>query len=323
MFRTPIIPGKSDNKIKLNQSLLLMGSCFSEHIGKKLEQNKFNSLCNPFGIIYNPISIFKLLGQALEQRPIDRSFIIKNQGIYRHYDLHSDISALSEDDLISQMNQAFKSCEYYLQKSEWILITFGTAIVYRHRKLKEIVSNCHKIPAREFEKERLKPDEILTAFQTFYDNLLKINKRFNIIVTVSPVRHLKDSLEVNSVSKSILRYVCSNLSEAFSKVQYFPSYEIMIDDLRDYRFYEADMLHINAQAIEYIWETFQQSYFDEETLNFIKNWRKIINALQHRPFYPDSEEHQQFIRNTIQQLFVFSSTVDITRELEFLERQLK
>lgn len=323
MFRTPVTPGKSDNKIKLNQPLLLMGSCFSEHIGKKLEENKFNSLCNPFGIIYNPISMFKLLGQALEQRPIDRSFIIKNQGIYRHYDLHSDISALSEDDLLSQMNQAFKNCKYYLQTSEWILITFGTAIVYRHKKLGGIVSNCHKIPAREFERERLNPDEILNAFQIFYDNLLKVNKRFNMIVTVSPVRHLKDSLEVNSVSKSILRYACSTLSEAFAKVQYFPSYEIMMDDLRDYRFYEADMLHLNAQAIEYIWETFQQSYFDEETRNFIKNWRKIRNALQHRPFYPDSEEYQQFIKNTIQQLLVFNSTVDITRELEFLERQLK
>ena len=323
MFRTPVMPVKSTEKIKLDQSLLLTGSCFSEHIGQKLHDYKFNSLTNPFGVTYNPISIFKLLQQALEQKPVERSHIIKNQGIYRHYDFHSDISALNEDDLIVNIKKAYQLCSQYIRQSEWIIITFGTAMVYRHKQLNDIVGNCHKIPAKEFERELLKPETILNAFKTFYETLKKNKAGFNIIITVSPVRHLKDTLELNSLSKSILRMVCARLSEAYDNVQYFPAYEIMMDDLRDYRFYDADMLHPNDQAINYIWEVFQKSYFSDETIHFIRKWETIRNALQHRPFYPESEEHQRFIRNTIQQLKVLSTKVDIKAELDILEKQLK
>ena len=323
MFRTPVIPGKSAEKIKLGQSLLLIGSCFSVHIGQKLTENKFNALTNPFGVIYNPVSIFKLLGNAILENPIDEKFIIKNQGIYRHYDFHSDISATDKNELLSLIGEAYKYSKIYLLNSRWIIITLGTAIVYRHKKLHAIVGNCHKIPSGEFNKERLQPEEILNAFATFYTGLKKVNDQFNIILTVSPVRHIKDSLETNNLSKSILRYACEIISETYDNVQYFPSYEIMMDDLRDYRFYETDMLHPNAQAIDYIWEAFQHSYFNDETIGFVKDWRKIRNALQHKPFYPDSEEHQQFIRNTIQQLKIFSEKVDITSELKILENQLR
>ena len=322
MFRTPVTPIKSVEKIKLSNSLFLSGSCFSEHIGQKLSENKFNSLTNPYGVIYNPISILKLLENAILQRPVDERYIIKNQGIYRHYDFHSNISALSKDDLITQIEQVNKISRNYLLESNWIIVTFGTSIIYRHKKLNDIVSNCHKIPAREFNKKRLHPDDILNAFQAFFDSYNAINNRFNIILTVSPVRHVKDSLETNSISKSILRYACSEFSDTYNNVQYFPSYEIMMDDLRDYRFYEADMLHPNASAIDYIWEAFQNCYFDNETISFVKDWKKIRNAIQHRPFYPDSTEHQQFITNAIQQLQSFSPKVDITHELRILEKQL-
>jgi len=323
MFRTPVTPIASAEKIILSNSLLLSGSCFSEHIGQKLSDNKFDNLTNSFGVIYNPVSIFKLLGNTILENPIDEKYIVKNQGIYRHYDFHSDISALSKNELLSLIEEAYKYSKIYLLKSKWIIITFGTSIVYRHKKLNDIVSNCHKIPASEFDKKRLHPNDILRAFNTFYDTLKKVNEHFNIILTVSPVRHIKDSLETNSISKSILRYACNTLSETYDNVQYFPSYEIMLDDLRDYRFYEADMLHPNHSAIDYIWEAFQQCYFDTETVKFIKEWRKIRNALQHRPFYPDSEEHQRFIKNTIKQLKTFSHKVDIANELRILEKQLK
>ena len=323
MFRTPVIPAPSLEKIELSNSLLLTGSCFSEHIGQKLSEYKFDNLTNSFGVIYNPVSIFKLLVNAIREEAVDKTFIVKNQGIYRHYDFHSDISALNKNELLYQIDEAYKYTKIYLLKSKWIIITFGTAIVYHHKKLKGIVSNCHKIPAGEFDKKLIHPDDINSAFTTFYSTLEKVNKHFNIILTVSPVRHIKDSLQSNSVSKSILRYACHTLSEKYENVHYFPSYEILMDDLRDYRFYEADMLHPSTSAIEYIWEAFQQCYFDRKTIAFTKEWKKIRNALQHRPFYPDSNEHQQFIKNTIQQLKTFSRDVDITKELRNLEKQLK
>jgi hypothetical protein len=323
MFRTPVTPAPSPVKIKLNNSLLLSGSCFSEHIGQKLSAYKFDNLTNSFGVIYNPVSIFKLLVNALNEKTVDEKLIIKNQGIYRYYDFHSDISALNQDDLLSQIDEAYKYTKIYLLKSRWIIITMGTALVYRHKKLKEIVSNCHKMPSGEFDKEWVDPGDITKAFLNFYDQLKKENKEFHIILTVSPVRHIKDSLQTNSVSKSILRYTCHMLSESYENVQYFPSFEIMMDDLRDYRFYETDMLHPNTSGIEYIWEAFKQCYFDETALDFVKGWTKIQNALNHRAFYPDSTAHQQFIKNTIKQLKTFSQQVDITKELRNLEKQLK
>ena len=322
MFRTPVLPKISARKILLNDPLFLIGSCFSENIGQKLSESKFDSLSNPYGVIYNPASIFSLMEEALLEKPVNEDLILKNQGIFRHYNFHSDISALDKEDLLSQIGEANKYSKIYLLQSKWILITLGTSIVYFHKKLNKIVSNCHKIPAKEFEKKRLHPDEILKSFDTFYKTLGSLNKDFSIILTVSPVRHVRDSFETNSISKSILRYACGALSESYDNVQYFPSFEIMMDDLRDYRFYEKDMLHPNASAIEYIWELFQQSYFSDDTRLFIKEWGKIRNALLHKPFYPDSREHQKFLRSTIQKLETFRDKVDISDELKLLEKQL-
>jgi hypothetical protein len=323
MFRTPVSPQKSTKKISLNDSLFLIGSCFSENIGQKLSENKFDNLTNPFGVIYNPASIFRLMEDALLEKPANENFILKIQGIYHHFDFHSDISALSKDDLLTQIGEANKYSKIYLLQSKWILITLGTSIVYFHKKLNGIVSNCHKVPAQEFDKKRLHPDEILNTFNSFYKTLQTLNKDFNIILTVSPVRHIRDSFETNSLSKSILRYACGVLSESYDNVQYFPSFEIMMDDLRDYRFYSTDMLHPNDTAIEYIWEAFQHSYFSGDTIQFLKEWAKVRMALRHKPFFPDSKEHQQFLRSTIRQLKAFQSKVDISNELKLLEKQLK
>jgi hypothetical protein len=318
-----VSPGISSRKILLNDPLFLIGSCFSENIGNKLSENKFDNLSNPYGVIYNPVSIFNLMVEALLEKPANEDLILTNQGIYRHYNYHSDIAALNKEELLFQIGEANKYSKIYLLQSKWILITLGTSIVYYHKKLKEIVSNCHKVPAKEFEKKRLHPDQILKGFDAFYQTLGSLNKDFNIILTVSPVRHIRDSFETNSISKSILRYACGLLSESYDNVQYFPSFEIMMDDLRDYRFYDTDMLHPNATAIDYIWELFQQSYFSDETRQFIRDWGKIRNAMHHKPFFPDSKEHQKFLRSTVQKLKTFREKVDISDELKLLEKQLK
>ena len=322
MFRTPVLPKISARKILLNDPLFLIGSCFSENIGRKLSENKFDSLSNPYGVIYNPASIFRLMEEALLEKPVNEGLILKNQGVYRHYNFHSDISSLDKEDLLSQIGEANKYGKIYLLQSKWILITLGTSVVYYHKKLKEIVSNCHKVPAKEFDKKRLNPGEIIESFDRFYQTLGSLNKDFNIILTVSPVRHIRDSFETNSISKSILRYTCGILSESYDNVQYFPSFEIMMDDLRDYRFYDTDMLHPNNSAIEYIWELFQQSYFSDDTRQFINEWGKIRNAMHHKPFFPDSREHQKFVISTIQKLKSFQGKVDISDELKLFEKQL-
>ncbi len=322
MFRTPVLPGISSRKILLNDPLFLIGSCFTENIGNKLSENKFDNLSNPYGVIYNPVSIFNLMVEALLEKPTNEDLILINQGIYRHYNYHSDIAALNKEDLLSQIGEANKYSKIYLLQSKWILITLGTSIVYNHKELNEIVSNCHKVPAKEFDKKRLHPDEILKSFDSFYKSLESLNKDFNIILTVSPVRHIRDSFVTNGISKSILRFACGVISESYDNVQYFPSFEIMMDDLRDYRFYDTDMLHPNKSAIDYIWELFQQSYFSDDTLQFIGDWEKIRNALHHKPFFPDSKEHQKFLRSTIQKLKKFQEKVDISDELKLLERQL-
>jgi hypothetical protein len=322
MFRTPVLPKISARKILLNDPLFLIGSCFSENIGRKLSENKFDSLSNPYGVIYNPASIFRLMEEALLEKPVNEGLILKSQGVYRHYNFHSDISSLDKEDLLSQIGEANKYGKIYLLQSKWILITLGTSIIYYHKKLKEIVSNCHKVPAKEFDKKRLNPGEIIESFDRFYQTLGSLNKDFNIILTVSPVRHIRDSFETNSISKSILRYACGVLSESYDNVQYFPSFEIMMDDLRDYRFYDTDMLHPNNSAIEYIWELFQQSYFSDDTRQFINEWGKIRNAMHHKPFFPDSREHQKFVISTIQKLKSFQGKVDISDELKLFEKQL-
>jgi hypothetical protein len=195
--------------------------------------------------------------------------------------------------------------------------------VYENKKSKEIVSNCHKKPQINFDKFLLSQKRIVESFEKFYQELKNINKEVRIILTVSPVRHIKDTLELNSVSKSILRLTCHTLSGAYSDIEYFPSNEIMIDDLRDYRFYKADMIHPSEVAIDYIWEKFGETYFGEETLKFIGEWSKIKSALNHKPFQSDSPAHQQFLKETLSKLNQLKSRVDVSEEIEALKEQLQ
>ena len=322
MFRTKLIPRVSEEKIKLGDISYLIGSCFSKNIGDKLNAYKFNALSSPFGVIYNPYSIFKLLLAAIDNHSISTKGIIKHQGVYRHFDFHSDISALTREEIYLKLETAFTSTREQIQKAQWLIITLGTAIVFKHRDFNDIVANCHKIPGKEFEQSILTPEEIIEYFDRFEKRLREINKNIRIIITVSPVRHIKSTLETNSLSKAILRYATDRISTTYDFVKYFPSYEIMMDDLRDYRFYKPDMLHPNEVAIEYIWNRLVDSFFDPEAQHFIKKWTKIRKALGHRSFHPTSKVHQQFIQNTIEELKTFKHQIDIHEELAYLENQL-
>jgi hypothetical protein len=291
-------------------------------MGQLLIKYKFRTLLNPFGVIYNPYSIFKVLVDSLTGIELDEGGLFEQQGIYRHFDLHSDISAGSRKKFYRQHDQAVENTRNSLSEADWVIISLGTSIVYEHRNYLKIVANCHKLPGLEFSRRKLMPEEIITAFDSFYKTLDKINNKARIILTVSPVRHIRSTLGENSVSKAILRYTSDRLSSVYSRVDYFPSFEIMMDDLRDYRFYKPDMIHPNETAVDYIWSRFMEAYFDPEAASFVREWTDIQKALGHVPFFPDSGAHQAFIRKTIEKIKKFESRVDVSEEIKQLENQL-
>ena len=322
MFRTPIVPKVSNHKIHYKDPVLMIGSCFTDNIGDLLTKNKFNALINPFGILYNPISICRLLNDTIERKEINQDWIIHDQGIYKHFDFHSDISSLTKSELIDKIDAAYSATHTQILESKSIIITLGSAFVYKHKILNDVVGNCHKIPAKAFSKHLLSVKEIVESFESLMKMIQRYNKDIQFIITVSPVRHMKDTLEMNAVSKATLRLASHQLANYYKNIHYFPAFEILMDDLRDYRFYESDMLHPNKVAIDYIWDLFQTTYFDNETLNFVKEWKKVLTAIHHRPFQPDSTEHHDFILNTIKKLELFKENIDITEELKALEEQL-
>ncbi len=321
-FRTEVKLKASPRKISHKDCLLALGSCFAVHIGRKLQDYKFDVLLNPFGTLFNPLSIFKLVNQAVYKGLMESMGIVETQGVFHHFDLHSDLSSIDRETLLHNANEKIMELHGRLSTTSVIIYTFGTAIVYELKETGEIVANCHKVPAGKFNRRVLEVEEIVHGFKTNFDLIRSVNKAARVILTVSPVRHQKESFQQNSVSKSILRLACEKIVAQYEGVEYFPAYEIMLDELRDYRFYADDMLHPNNMAIDYIWQKFMEVYFDGETIKFIQDWEKIRKALAHRPFNPRSTEHQAFVRKTIQQLEQFKDKVDINPELDRLKSML-
>jgi hypothetical protein len=321
-FRTEVEPIISVQKIGLYSKIVTIGSCFSEVLGTYLNQNKIDCLNNPFGVVYNTKSLSNLVFSALNgHAPSNEKFIFEDD-MYFHYDFHSSFRASSKTELTSLIETQQAAFKENIRKADYLVITLGTSWVYENKETQEIVSNCHKKPGVLFNKKLLSLEHQIKLFRHLYNNLKEVNSRLRIIVTISPVRHLKDTLELNSVSKSILRVLVHEIISEFTNISYFPSFEIMNDDLRDYRFYKADLIHPNEIAEEYIIEKFCETYFDTNLLEFLQDWQKIKLAMQHRPFNPKSSKHQLFIKNSIEKLKVISRKVEVKNELEILESQL-
>lgn len=323
MFRTELTIPPSCHKIGINDHIFSIGSCFAQTIGSKLHTHKFSTYVNPFGVIYNPASIFRLLHNTINCTIPSQNTYVLNQGIYYNYMFHSDFSATNAEDLKAQVVQAILSAGEYLKKVKWLFITLGTAYCYERKEDGQLVTNCHKMPSSTFRKRMLTVEEIDRRFDQLHYALQSTNPGIRYIFTVSPVRHTKNTLERDSVSKATLRLACEQIKNKYPDcVDYFPSYEIMMDDLRDYRYYEGDMIHPNETAQEYIWQKFTETYFTEETTAFINKWQKLQKALQHKPFHPHSEAHQKFIQRTIEQLLGLNGTVNVEQEIKSLRKQL-
>ena len=323
MFRTEINIDAFPVKIKLKNQILTTGSCFSDAIGNQLKKNKFNTLVNPFGTNYNPHSIHQSLQYAIRRETVPSHSFVENQGIHLNYNFHSSFSSVDQTETKKIIEKVIENTHHSLKQAQWIFITYGTAWVYERIDTKEIVANCHKIPANQFSKSLLSQKKVLESFDSLYSDLKKFNSNGKIILTVSPVRHLKDTLPFNNVSKSVLRLACHTLTEKYNDVYYFPSYEIMMDDLRDYRFYKSDMIHPSDEAEEYIWNKFADCCFDDETKAFLKKWKSIQTAVNHKPFHPLSESHQRFLKHTLTELRAIQSITNVDDEIRFVQSQIK
>ncbi len=320
MFRTVLQTTPSESKITYSSSIMTIGSCFADTIGNQLQENKFHVLANPFGIIFNPLSIFQLVQHAINLTfPRDDMYLVHDE-VHKNHELHSEFAATSEEELRLKIEGAIKSTHDFITNANWLVITFGTSVIYRKKSNSELVANCHKVPSSEFDRSILEEADIVTGFEQLIRNLQTLNPDIQILLTVSPVRHIKETLVINNLSKSILRVACHRLSHIYPQVSYFPAYEIMLDDLRDYRFYASDMLHPNDVAEQYIWDAFTNTYIDHESRGIMEKWEKVKKSLEHRPFFTHSKRFEIFRDKTLQLLEELLPYLDVNKEISNIKK---
>ncbi|MGZ3884630.1 MAG: GSCFA domain-containing protein [Bacteroidia bacterium] len=285
-------PPKLPLPIDHSQKILLMGSCFTEYIGMYFSNFKFDALVNPNGILFNPASI----GFALETyiKKNKAGAVIQNNGLFSDLNYHGDFSSASEQDLNEMIRGSQQIAHDHLKNSQWLIVTFGSAFVYRHLKTDRIVANCHKLPQNEFRKELLMPADIIKQYNKLIPALQRFVPGLNILFTVSPVKYLRDGLIENNRSKSILIHSVHEIIGSNTACFYFPAYELVSDDLRDYRFYKEDLAHPNEQAIAYVWNKFSECAFSGATQKLNNKISEILAAASHRPVHPGSAQHQKF-----------------------------
>jgi hypothetical protein len=288
-------------KISIKDPIMLTGSCFSDNLGDKLKKNRFNVLINPSGIMFNPVSITRSLTSYITGHPYDRSMIFKTQEWWTSWEHHTRFSHPDPDVLLDMMNSSVKEAHDFLKKTKWLIITLGSAWVYQLEN-GDIVANCHKVPADQFRKKLLAVEDVLSSLDNLIHRLFIYNPGIRIMFTISPVRHLRDGFIENNRSKAVLIQAVHHLVDKFSNLYYFPSYELVIDDLRDYRFYAEDMVHPNYQATEYVWQKFTEACMDRATLQAMQEINLINAARAHKPFQPDSEAHKRFRRKQYESL---------------------
>lgn len=322
LFRTELVIKAFPVQLSLDSRILTVGSCFAEVIGNQLKTNKFQVIINPFGTIFNPVSLTSLLKTSLIAKKVNDSRLIEREGRWYHFDLHSSISASSHQELSQMIAAQLEKTAQYIAQADWIFVTLGTAFVYELQASGEIVANCHKMPSRLFIKRLLSVAEVIKAIHSLHRHLLKVRPQIQMLLTVSPVRHIKDGMPENQVSKSVLRVACHELTQQLQQVYYFPSYELLMDDLRDYRFYKQDLIHPSEMAEVYIWDKFVQALADKPTQLFIKEWQSVRQAIAHQPFLPASAAHQQFLKQTVSRLKALSARADVQAEITRLEAQI-
>jgi hypothetical protein len=307
-FDPPAMP----EKIDLRDRIMLSGSCFTEHMTAKLKQYKFQVLDNPHGILFNPVSLTNSVQACITNKQYAESDIFFDQGIWSGWDFHSRFSDPDPGEALSAMNHSVASGHQFMKNAQWLILTLGSAFVYQLEN-GQIVANCHKAPAGLFRKRLLSVEEVLSELDNMIHRVYLFNPDMKIIFTISPVRHLRDGFVENNRSKAVLIQAIHHLVNKFNKIFYFPAYELVIDDLRDYRFYAEDMVHPNYQATNYVWEKFADCSFSDSTREAMKEIYKLNAALAHRPQHPGSELHKKFLEKN------HANALDLSGRFPFLD----
>jgi len=327
-FRTKIALPGYEKKLDYREKIVLMGSCFAENIGEKLTNRCFPVDVNPFGILYNPVSVGNSLEILMENKRFGDEDIFFSNERWNSYHHHSRFSHQDKEICLGQINKRVTNGVEQLRQASFLFITFGTAWVYENREDRKVVSNCHKQPAKQFRRYRLNVDETVARWETLLTRLWEMNPGLQVIFTVSPIRHWKDGAHENQISKSVLFLVIEGLIAKFGKerIAYFPSYEIVMDELRDYRFYASDMVHLSELAVDYIWERFSDVLITSDSLDIMKKVEKLRLAVEHRPFDPEAESYRLFLDNQLtraDKLMKQYPFLNIQEILEYLLRKLK
>jgi hypothetical protein len=320
IFRTVVPMQSSSDKVSYKSSSLLVGSCFTENIGSKLNWYKFPTIVNPFGITYNPASVKTSLERLISGIPYKAGDLHEHDGLYFSFDHHSRFSDQDPHTCLQKINDSFNEGRSTLEKASHLFITFGTSYFYILKSDNQIVSNCHKIPDGEFIRKRLNVEEIVSDYKRLINSLLNINPSVKLIFTVSPIRHWKDGAHENQLSKAVLFLAIDELCREFDALHYFPAFELMMDELRDYRFYEEDMIHPNKIAVEFIWKRFVESFVDNDTQRIMLEIEKIRSAVQHRPFNTSTESFRKFVHQQIKKIEQVSDSypeLDLSEEYHY------
>lgn len=280
------------SKLNYEQSAMFVGSCFAENIGEELRRYKFNVTINPHGVLYNPASLATAIARYISNESIKEDELFYANDCWNSWEHHSRFSNPDKQLCLNQINQSIQKGHHSLKQASWLFITLGSAFVYQREG--NFVGNCHKQPASEFEKKMLDPNWIVVRYQDLVQQLYKFNPNLTIVFSVSPVRYIRDGVVENNRSKAVLIQAVHQLKEICKQVNYFPAYELVMDDLRDYRFFKEDMVHPNEQAIAYVFDKFRQTFFDEPTKTTFQEIKQIVSAREHRPLQAQSSDYKRF-----------------------------
>ena len=291
-------------QINHKDSLLFIGSCFSEEIGDKAKFYGFNSLSNPFGTIFHPSVIVRNIKKALALEPLNQKEIVEHQGVYFSWDTSGKIFGYSEEELIKQYSKIQVKFKDSLLKSKVLFVTLGTAYGYDLRTEEYVVANCHKQRSTIFNKCLYSVSQMFNEWLDVIKLIKDLNPELEIVFTVSPVRHIRDGLIENNRSKAVLIDLVNQVTSR-TGAHYFPSYEIMIDELRDYRYYKLDKIHPSDEAISYIWKRFSETYFNDETISINQKVEKLRLNIKHKTLYEESYSYKAFQENLNTQLQKF------------------
>lgn len=315
----PIEPG-----ISYKNKILLTGSCFTEHIGNYLESVKFQTLQNPNGILFDPLSVCSSVISYMEEKKYNEQDLFYLNEAWHSWAYHSRFSGITKEDALEKINTSQTNAHHFLKEADWLIITLGSSFSYKLIEENIFVANCHKAPAQRFEKHLNTIEETVTALDNMLYRLFKFNPKIKILFTISPVRHLRDGVTENNRSKARLIEAVHHLVNKFDKLFYFPAYELVVDVLRDYRFYDIDMAHPNYTATQFVLEKFSETLMDKETQELSETIRKIVIAKNHKPFHPQSTQHKKFLESFYHQTLSLSKKypyIDFKEDLNYFSNQ--